>query len=467
MRIELDRPRCEGHGLCEEAAPQADAPGRRRRTGHRCPGGGRGRARRREGGGQGLPGRRAAVGGGMTMRRIVVVGNGIAGLTACDSLRSAGFDGELTVVGAERHHPYSRPALSKALLHGVDGNGDDGLQAHELPEPTHEATELLGVSATGLDIDARVVRLDGGGELPYDGLVIASGSRAKRLAAGRAARRGRRLCPGAHPAHDRGRDHCSSSASRRAPRSSWSAADRSAWRSRPAACTRAAKSRSSPRSSPCRASWVTIWPGSSPPPPSGAACGSSAAGRPVSSIPMPGHGLSWPTAPNWRRTSSSPPSATSQTSTGWPAPRLLVDGSLRVDTRGRLRPEIVAAGDVAFFPTSRGRAARARCGPAPSTRPRSLPSACSRATRRPSSTSSRTSGRRASVCRSSRSASLRGRRTRLLRAGQRPGVDAPALGEPGRLRNRRCDQLPDPHPQTAPTGRRRPGALRPAAPVNV
>lgn len=111
------------------------------------------------------------------MRRIVVVGNGIAGLTACDSLRRAGFDGELTIVGAERHRPYSRPALSKALLH------DDGLTAHELPEPTHEATELLGVSAAGVDIDARVVRLAGGDELPYDGLVIASGSRARRLAA--------------------------------------------------------------------------------------------------------------------------------------------------------------------------------------------------------------------------------------------------------------------------------------------
>ena len=112
----------------------------------------------------------------MTMCRIVVVGNGIAGLTACDSLRSAGFDGELTVAGAERHHPYSRPALSKALLHG-----DDDRQAHELPQPTHEATELLGISATGLDVDARLVRLEWGGELPYDGLVIASGSRAKRL----------------------------------------------------------------------------------------------------------------------------------------------------------------------------------------------------------------------------------------------------------------------------------------------
>ncbi|MDQ0850571.1 3-phenylpropionate/trans-cinnamate dioxygenase ferredoxin reductase subunit [Arthrobacter sp. B3I9] len=119
------------------------------------------------------------------MRRIVVVGNGIAGLTACDSLRSAGFDGELTVVGAERHHPYSRPALSKALLHDAGGkSGDDALHAHELPEPTHEATALLGVSATGLDVEGRRVLLDGGGDLPYDGLVIASGSRARRLAAG-------------------------------------------------------------------------------------------------------------------------------------------------------------------------------------------------------------------------------------------------------------------------------------------
>ncbi|MET3721085.1 FAD/NAD(P)-binding oxidoreductase [Arthrobacter sp. UYEF21] len=124
-----------------------------------------------QGGGPGLPCRRAPI-GGMTIRRIVVVGNGLAGLTACDSLRSTGFDGELTVVGAERHHPYGRPALFKALL-----QGDYALQAHELPEPTHEATEVLGVSATGLDVEARLVSLDGGGELPYDGLVIASGSR--------------------------------------------------------------------------------------------------------------------------------------------------------------------------------------------------------------------------------------------------------------------------------------------------
>lgn len=61
--------------------------------------------------------------------RVVVVGNGIAGLTAADTLREAGFDGELTIVGDEPHPAYSRPALSKALLL------DDDLTSHELPRP--------------------------------------------------------------------------------------------------------------------------------------------------------------------------------------------------------------------------------------------------------------------------------------------------------------------------------------------
>jgi 3-phenylpropionate/trans-cinnamate dioxygenase ferredoxin reductase component len=110
------------------------------------------------------------------MRRIVVVGNGIAGLTACHSLRDADFDGELTVVGDEPHAPYSRPALSKALLR----EGEDAM-SHQLPDPTHDAIELLDVTATGLDVDRKVVVLGDGTELPYDGLVIATGSRARRL----------------------------------------------------------------------------------------------------------------------------------------------------------------------------------------------------------------------------------------------------------------------------------------------
>lgn len=108
--------------------------------------------------------------------RIVVVGNGIAGLTAAETLRETGFDGELTVVGDEPHPAYSRPALSKALLL-------DGLDkaSHELAPSSHGATELLGVRATGLHLDRRLVTLDDGTDLPYDRVVLATGSRARRL----------------------------------------------------------------------------------------------------------------------------------------------------------------------------------------------------------------------------------------------------------------------------------------------
>ena len=114
----------------------------------------------------------------MTRRpdRIVIVGGGIAGVTAGDALRDAGFEGGLTVVGSEPHRAYSRPALSKAALLDL---GD--LTSHLLPEPAHGAVERLGVSATGLDVDGRRVALSDGSELPYDALVIASGSRALRL----------------------------------------------------------------------------------------------------------------------------------------------------------------------------------------------------------------------------------------------------------------------------------------------
>lgn len=108
--------------------------------------------------------------------RVVIVGGGIAGLTAGETLRAHGYDGELVVVGDEPYPAYSRPALSKALLHDL---GD--VSSHRLPEPEIDATMRLGVRASGLDPERRVVVLDGGEELPYDGLVIATGTRARRL----------------------------------------------------------------------------------------------------------------------------------------------------------------------------------------------------------------------------------------------------------------------------------------------
>ncbi|MDO5696814.1 MAG: FAD-dependent oxidoreductase [Dermatophilus congolensis] len=109
------------------------------------------------------------------MKRIVVLGNGIAALTAAEAVRDRGFDGDLTIVGEESHAPYSRPALSKAALL------DDDPAHLRLPDSTHGATELLGTRAESLDLDRRTVRISTGDELPFDGLVIATGSRPRRI----------------------------------------------------------------------------------------------------------------------------------------------------------------------------------------------------------------------------------------------------------------------------------------------
>lgn len=107
---------------------------------------------------------------------IVIVGNGVAGLTAGDALHRLGFDGEITVIGRERHATYSRPALSKAAL----APGEE-MEVNFLPEPAHGGARLLGRSATGLDPAEQTVTLDDGTEVSYDGLVIATGAHARRF----------------------------------------------------------------------------------------------------------------------------------------------------------------------------------------------------------------------------------------------------------------------------------------------
>jgi 3-phenylpropionate/trans-cinnamate dioxygenase ferredoxin reductase component len=114
-----------------------------------------------------------------SVRDIVVVGSGIAGLTACDTLRAEGFDGRITVIGDEPVAPYSRPALSKAML-----RDEDDLTSHLLPEATHGAIERRGTAAVGVDVDRQRVRLADGDEVPYDALVISTGTRARRLGLG-------------------------------------------------------------------------------------------------------------------------------------------------------------------------------------------------------------------------------------------------------------------------------------------
>jgi 3-phenylpropionate/trans-cinnamate dioxygenase ferredoxin reductase subunit len=113
-------------------------------------------------------------------RTLVVVGASLAGFRCAEALRRLGYDGRLVLVGAERHRPYDRPPLSKEVLRG---EREPGQLALTRPE-AFDALSLdlrLGVQATALDLAARCVVLGGGERLRYDGLVIATGARARTL----------------------------------------------------------------------------------------------------------------------------------------------------------------------------------------------------------------------------------------------------------------------------------------------
>ena len=109
------------------------------------------------------------------MHRLVIVGASLAGLRAAQAARTGGFDGDLVVVGEEAHRPYTRPPLSKELL-----AGEHEAERVVLPSDTFDAQWRLGVPATRLDRARRRVVLADGDELPYDRLILATGSRARR-----------------------------------------------------------------------------------------------------------------------------------------------------------------------------------------------------------------------------------------------------------------------------------------------
>ncbi|POX41435.1 FAD-dependent oxidoreductase [Streptomyces sp. Ru73] len=116
----------------------------------------------------------------MTVGRIAVVGASAAGLAAVEAVRRGGWTGALTLIGDEPHLPYDRPPLSKQLLSG-DWQADRlGLRtADQL-----DALDLdlrLGTRATALDSGARTLTLADGERLAYDGVIVATGVRARTL----------------------------------------------------------------------------------------------------------------------------------------------------------------------------------------------------------------------------------------------------------------------------------------------
>jgi 3-phenylpropionate/trans-cinnamate dioxygenase ferredoxin reductase subunit len=110
----------------------------------------------------------------VTVKRLVIVGAGLAGHRAAQAARREGFDGELVVIGDEVHRPYDRPPLSKQLLAGSMEHDDTFYASDEL-----DVEWKLGAAAAALDIERQVVTLTDGEEVPYDGLVLATGRRAR------------------------------------------------------------------------------------------------------------------------------------------------------------------------------------------------------------------------------------------------------------------------------------------------
>lgn len=110
------------------------------------------------------------------MKSIAVVGASLAGLSAARALRAQGFDGDLTVIGGEARRPYDRPPLSKEFLAG--DVGEDAL-ALEADDDDLNAQWLLGVHATRLDAAAGAVHVDDGTTVRADGIVVATGARAR------------------------------------------------------------------------------------------------------------------------------------------------------------------------------------------------------------------------------------------------------------------------------------------------
>ncbi|MFJ3493874.1 NAD(P)/FAD-dependent oxidoreductase [Streptomyces sp. NPDC086091] len=119
----------------------------------------------------GGPGRPDRPGG----RRVVVVGAGMAGVQTAVALREQGFDGTVTLVGAEPHQPYDRPPLSKAVLLGkAEGSAFD-VDFESLGVELRLGSEALGLRPADRELDTSA------GPVPYDVLVLATGAEPLRL----------------------------------------------------------------------------------------------------------------------------------------------------------------------------------------------------------------------------------------------------------------------------------------------
>ena len=111
---------------------------------------------------------------------VLVVGASAAGLATVEALRRKGYQGSVTVLGAERHLPYDRPPLSKEVLSGGWSPERAQLRTPDALSAL-DAEFVLGDPAVGLDLATRTVHTTAGRALTAEAVVLATGLRPRTL----------------------------------------------------------------------------------------------------------------------------------------------------------------------------------------------------------------------------------------------------------------------------------------------
>ncbi|WP_421851594.1 NAD(P)/FAD-dependent oxidoreductase [Oricola sp.] len=111
---------------------------------------------------------------------IIIIGAGQAGIKAAETLRTAGYDREIRLIGEERWPPYQRPPLSKAYLKGEMETERLFLKASGFFDDAG-VTLMTGARAASLDPAGRTITLEDGQVLSWSSLLLATGTRARSL----------------------------------------------------------------------------------------------------------------------------------------------------------------------------------------------------------------------------------------------------------------------------------------------
>src|SRR5688572_12523422 len=111
---------------------------------------------------------------------VVIIGAGQAGLQVAASLREGRYAGRIVLIGDEPHAPYQRPPLSKGYLLGDTSIEQTALRPAQFFSQ-HGIELITATRALAIDRARRVVSLDGGSELEFEQLVLATGARNRPL----------------------------------------------------------------------------------------------------------------------------------------------------------------------------------------------------------------------------------------------------------------------------------------------